>query len=215
MDHKHLVPVLSTKHLDRLPPRVLRFRLRLARFHYSIRHVPSKLLYVADVLSRAPIADAGKVSQHFGEEVEVYVEEVVSNLPASKTRLDVYHQAQTQDTVCAKVQEYCRTGWPKRKPEEPELVPYWQARNMLTLHDNLLLYGHRIVVPPSLQKEMLAKIHEGHQGITRCQMRTRGSVWWPGIMQQIKQKVEQCQSCAKEARPRKEPLMITPLPDYP
>ena len=30
-DHKPLIPILSTKHLDNLPPRVLRFRLRLAR----------------------------------------------------------------------------------------------------------------------------------------------------------------------------------------
>ena len=31
-DHKPLIPLLSSKHLDRLPPRVLQFRLRLARF---------------------------------------------------------------------------------------------------------------------------------------------------------------------------------------
>lgn len=34
-------------------------------------------------------------------------------------------------------------------------------------------------------------------------------------MQQVKQKVERCQSCAKEDRPRKEPLVTTPLPEYP
>ena len=53
-DHKPLVPILSTKHLDDLPPRILRFRLRLARFSYTIEHVPGKLLYTADALSRAP-----------------------------------------------------------------------------------------------------------------------------------------------------------------
>ena len=39
-DHKPLVPLLGTKHLDCLPPRILRFRLRLSRFHYSISHIP-------------------------------------------------------------------------------------------------------------------------------------------------------------------------------
>ena len=33
-DHKPLVPLLNTKNPDNLPPRVLRFRLRLARFNY-------------------------------------------------------------------------------------------------------------------------------------------------------------------------------------
>ena len=50
-DHKPLVPLLRCKHLDNLPPRVLRFRLRLMRFSYS---VPGKLLYAVDTLSRAP-----------------------------------------------------------------------------------------------------------------------------------------------------------------
>ena len=51
IDHKPLIPLLGSKNLDSLPPRVLRFRLRLTRFDYSIVHVPGKLLYMADALS--------------------------------------------------------------------------------------------------------------------------------------------------------------------
>lgn len=39
-DHKPLVPLLGNKSLDTLPPRIFQFRLRLARFEYSIVHVP-------------------------------------------------------------------------------------------------------------------------------------------------------------------------------
>ena len=56
-DHKPLIPLLNTKHLDDLPPRILRFRLRLAKFKYTAQHIPGKLLYVADALSRAPEGD--------------------------------------------------------------------------------------------------------------------------------------------------------------
>ena len=38
-DHKPLVPLLGSKSLDTLPPRVLCFRIRLMRFQYSINHV--------------------------------------------------------------------------------------------------------------------------------------------------------------------------------
>ena len=51
-DHKLLILLLNSKALDNLPPRVLRFRLRLARYQY----VPGKLLLVADTLSRAPVS---------------------------------------------------------------------------------------------------------------------------------------------------------------
>ena len=47
-DYKPLVPLLNRTNLDSLPARVLRFRLRLSRFDYSISHVPGKLLYTAD-----------------------------------------------------------------------------------------------------------------------------------------------------------------------
>ena len=43
-NHKLLVPLLSSKHLDDLPPRIFRFRLRMARYDYTIFHVPGKLL---------------------------------------------------------------------------------------------------------------------------------------------------------------------------
>ena len=41
---------------------------------------------------------------------------------------------------------------------------YWQVRGSLTICDDLLLYNSRIVIPPSLRKETMRKIHEGHQG---------------------------------------------------
>lgn len=46
-------------------------------------------------------------------------------------------------------------------------------------------------------------------------MRVRLSMWWPGVSSQIKQYVGDCWECAKATRPRREPLLPTPLPDYP
>ena len=39
-DHKPLVPLFSQKQLDEMPIRIQRFRLRMMRFSFSIRHVP-------------------------------------------------------------------------------------------------------------------------------------------------------------------------------
>ena len=88
--------MLSSKHLNDLPPRVLRFRLRMAKFDYSISYVPGKLLY----------------------EVEVFVDSLTETLPATERRLEMYRHAQKQDETCSPVREYCRTGWPKK-----QLVP--------------------------------------------------------------------------------------------
>ena len=93
-DHKPLVHLLSTKHLNCLPPRVLQFRLRLDRFDYSIHHVPGKELYTADALSRAPSSVAGVISTNFQNELEDFVDTITSVLPASSDQLGEYQIAQ-------------------------------------------------------------------------------------------------------------------------
>ena len=96
-DHKPLIPLLSTKHLNSLPPRVLRFRLRMDRFDFSISHVPGKLLCTADTLSRSPVAKAGPNSVAFEKEIESFIEAVIATFPATKKCLQVYLDAQQND----------------------------------------------------------------------------------------------------------------------
>ena len=91
-DHKPLILLLGQKSLDLLPPRVLRFRLRLMRFQYSIHHVPGKTLYTADTLSRAPLCEA--VDTTTSTETENFVQMITARLPASANRLEAFSKAQ-------------------------------------------------------------------------------------------------------------------------
>ena len=215
-DHKPLIPLLGSKNLDSLPPRVLRFRLRLTRFDYSIVHVPGKLLYTADALSRAPVASTESSSTSWQDEAELLVEAIIADLPAGKNRIKEYSDAQATDPVCSAIANYCRNGWPKdKKGLSAEIAPYWSSRGELTICGNLLLNGNRIVVPKSMQKLTLTKIHNGHLGIQRCHLRAKAAVWWPGITHQLTNFVKQCPKCAKEFTPKSEPLISTKLPSYP
>ena len=88
-------------------------------------------------------------------------------------------------------------------------------REEVTLHNDLLLHGRCIVVPLSLQKETLNKIHSGHQGIHRCQSQASTSMWWPGIKQQVEQPVQHCPKYTKALVVPWQPMLPTPLPGYP
>ena len=213
-DHKPLIPLLNSKHLDSLPPRILRFRLRMARFDYTVQHVHGKLLYTADALSRAPV-DTEDETTEFPAEVEAFVDSVIQSLPATSQRLEIYRRAQAEDSVCSKVIEYCQSSWPEKRTLDLSITPYWKVRGSITVQSGLLLYNQCIIVPRSLQRETLDRIHEGHQGIERCRMRTKTSVWWPGISSQITTLVENCPTCVMESKHRREPLMTTKLPEYP
>ena len=178
-DHKPLVLLLNTKHLDDLPPRVLRFRLSLAKYDYVAHHIPGKLLYAAGALSRASSRE--EEDQELQEKVDAYVDHVtVPSIPATPQRLQVYKLAQIEDSECSRIREYCKTQWPGQYSMESSLTPYWKVRRSFTLCDDLLLYNSRIVALSSLRRKTMLIIHEGHQGVERCRSRHRISVCWPG-----------------------------------
>ena len=214
-DHKPLVSLLGTKSLDNLPPRILRFRLRLSRFSYSIHHVPGKLLYTPDTLSRAPVSTVDERDEVFQHEAEMFAIAAVTNLPASTQRLEVYKSAQAEDSICSQVIQCCLEGWPPKHQITSQLRPYWTVRETLTVNYGLLLYNQRIVVPASLQQETLTKLHAGHQGIRRCRLRAQSSVWWPKISSQIQSLIQNCPTCLQHITPHKEPMMSSELPEYP
>ena len=82
-------------------------------------------------------------------------------------------------------------------------------------HNNLLLCRPRIVIPVTLQQEILSKIHDGHQGIQKCRLRANMSVWWSDIAKQIKDIVEHCPTCTRASAKKKELLIPSELPEYP
>ena len=214
-DHKPLVPLLGTKHLDTLPPRVLHFRMRLDRYDFSIHHIPGKELYAADTLSQAPHTSPGGNSIAFQQEVESYMESVIAALPASNNRLQQYQDAQETDPICSSLRQYCIEGWPEKHKLSLVMCPYWEYRASFTLANNLLLCVSRIVVPESLQQETLRKIHQGHQGIQRCRARAQAAVWWLKMSNQIREMVHTCPDCAKYSTPPREAMISSTLPDYP
>ena len=218
-DHKPLIPLFSTKLIDELPVRIQRFRMRLMRFDFAIAHVPGKLLYTADSLSRSPQegkAQEPKSWDDLHDEVECYVNAVLVTLPASDQRLDEIRSELKSDDTLKTVMQYVQNGWPeeKRRVHGP-IAKYWSERGNISLHDGLLLRGRRIIIPPRLRADVLRRLHDGHQGITKTRANAASSVWWPGISQDITRVVQNCAMCEKYRRERIEPIKGTEFPERP
>ena len=169
-------------------------------------------MYTADTLSHAHIQCTEPCNLQ--EEADLLMEISVENLPVSSQRTDKLTRAQATDSICSTLIFDCENDWPDKHLIRTELKPYWKCTGQLTTHSNLLLYGTRIVIPLSMQQEILQKLHEGHQGIQRCHLRAKISVWWPGISKQINDLIERCSVCVRESSPRIEPLIPSKFPDY-
>ena len=215
-DHKPLVPLLSTTPLNSVPPRVLRFRLRLMRFTFTIIHVPGKDLVVADALSRSPSSCTLNMDEiALLDEGEYFVANALSSLPVSDTRLSEIRQSQSSDPDCQALKEYIQSGWPDQQLLPDPLKVYHSERALLTVADGLLLHGPRLVIPHSLRHQVLQKIHAGHLGLSKCRDRAKQSVWWPGMSTQLADFVSKCQVCVRDKGTATEPMVATEVPDLP
>ena len=75
-----------------------------------------------------------------------------------------------------------------------------------SVEGGLLMRGSHIAMPPALCKELLDKVHEGHQGITKCRERARQSLWWPGLSRDLEELVWTCTKCCKAQKQRAQPM---------
>ncbi|UYV82470.1 K02A2.6-like [Cordylochernes scorpioides] len=184
-------------------PEVASTKMRMMRYSYQISHIAGKKQIVADMLSRKPMSKPHK--DELEEELSAYIQSI--EFPATEERLLEISRKQKEDSLCSQLAKYCMSGWPKNKREvDPALRGYWQFQKDLTYQNGLLLRGQRILIPKSLRKDILEKLHQGHFGINKCRSRAKESVWWLGISQEIER---------MERKPKHEPLMPSEFPIRP
>ena len=70
-------------------------------------------------------------------------------------------------------------GWPMQVSDT--LKPYWNRRLELSLEDNCIMWGSRVVVPKKFQKRVLQELHEVHFGIARTKAIACSYMWWPEL----------------------------------
>ena len=82
-----------------------------------------------------------------------------------------------------------------KETREPDLEPFNRIRAQLSVVKGVLCKGTKIVVPPSLQSKAVTLSHKTHQGIAKSKAFARSFCWFPGIDDQITQKVKKCHQC--------------------
>ncbi|CAB4043684.1 Hypothetical predicted protein, partial [Paramuricea clavata] len=80
----------------------------------------------------------------------------------------------------------------------------------------MILKGTRVLIPKTLQLEVLAQLHYAHQGSEKCKLRAKGSVFWNNINRDIDNMVRSCGPCQHNQHMNaKEPLTPHDVPPKP
>lgn len=187
-DHKPLEMIVK-KPISGAPARLQRMLLKIASYNIVVQYKPGKQMLLSDALSRLRIH---KQSSQPAVELDVRV----SLLRFSPTRLDELRQHTQSDEETRILSHTILKGWPSRRCEaDSRIRQYWSVRDSLVIDDGIILKGDAAVVPHALRRWYIDRLHDGHQGLVKMNLRARDSVFWPDIRRDIDARVRECLPC--------------------
>ena len=128
-----------------------------------------------------------------------------------RSRLTEIRLETMRDPTMKVIACFIENGWPRHERSVPHSVrDYFREHSSLSISDGRIFYKLQIVVPPNMRSDILQRLHETHQGISKCRERAAASVWWPGIGKAVIALVERCQTCQRnKPTQREQPLHPT------
>jgi hypothetical protein len=208
-DHKPLESI-HLKHLTAAPPRLQRMLLRLQPYDLVIKYQPGKNMEIADALSRLSPEEKKAIPG-----MNVQIHEIYPQF--SSNMIGRIRENTSTDPELTALKEQAYEGWPQTNKNIPVILkPYWSYRDEITIEGGIAMKGHRIMIPTTMQKEILEKLHSAHQGMEKTKLRARTSVYWRELNKDIEKICKACSVCQElQSSQPKEPLISTEIPPRP
>ena len=170
---------------------IQQWALTLNAYTYTIQYKAGNDHANADGLSRLPLEDA---PTEVPKPAEMFL--LMGHLAASPVSATHIRMQTHLDSTLSKVKSFVQHEWPDELPDTGDMQPYHRQRQDLSIEDDCLLRGSRVVVPPKLRSRVVDELHEGHPGIAKVKSLTRQYVWWPGLNGgDLEVRVKQCALC--------------------
>lgn len=232
-DHKPLIRILNDRSLTEINNRrLLNLKEKTLAFQFTMVHVSGSKNKGPDAASRYPARSAAGAAEEpelppaLNVTADMDIAEDGATVIAAVDTLnsisnvitwDMVKEATSSDPTLTLLMEHIQHGMPDRCQDLPlELRPYHRYADQLCCVDGIILMGHRIVIPTSLQASILTALHAAHQGVGAMCARASDSIFWPNITTDITLTREKCGHCHRVAKsnPMQPPSDISP-PDYP
>ena len=192
-DHKNLEYFMKAQKLNR---RQARWALYLSRFNFMLKHVLGSKIEKADSLSRRldQKVEVEKDNENQRlvkpEQLEVRKTETVEIIVDGVDLLEEVRKSKVKDNKIVKaVEEMKRAGVKMLRDKEWREVDgiMYKEEKVYVLKDN------------KLRAEIIRLHHDilvgGHRGQQKTVELVTQNFWWPGVTKEVKQYVEECNTC--------------------
>lgn len=112
---------------------------------------------------------------------------------------------------------FLKNGWPNKTTISNELKTYYPKRDELTIEQDCIMWGYRIIIIPNKLRDIILKeLHTSHAGIVKMKTTARSFFWWPNINQHIENLGRTCCDCIEaEDNPAKNEVNPWKWPEKP
>lgn len=159
-DHRPLVQIFSPT--SSLPiytaMRMQHYAIFLQGFDYIIQYKKSEQHANADCLSRLPI----KHQENVTDVIDVFQLEIIETLPVTVKEIE---SETKKDKDLHTLMQAMQAGKEVHKSKRFNL-----AQVEFSLHNGVVMRGHRVVVPKTLRSRVLEELHSGHFGVVKMKI---------------------------------------------
>ena len=174
-DHHPLIPILNTHRLDEIEnPRLQRLKTKIMGYTFKAEWLKGALNHASDALSRYPSSDPTPDEQLAEQDLDNHQAATAVEIRAiaggdqDSPRLQGLREAAESDHEYQQLKHYIYNGFPDHRQNLPEQCRrYWHVRAQLSVEDDFIVYGCRLLVPATLRREVLNQLHDSHQGMVR------------------------------------------------
>ncbi|KAK4468997.1 hypothetical protein MN116_000139 [Schistosoma mekongi] len=174
-------------------------------YDFKIRYKSTTTFGHADILSRLIATqkfeneDVIIATVSLEDDIHHILQTSIQATPLSA--VDIKSITKTDDEL-QNIIRYLLCGWPPHLNATER--QYFHRRDALSVVDDCLMFGDRIVIPQSLRHKVLSQLHSAHPGIVRMKSLARSYVYWPDIDTDVMNYVLRCPKCSQAAKaPRK------------
>ncbi|CAM4801383.1 unnamed protein product, partial [Rotaria magnacalcarata] len=191
--------------------RLQRWAISLMGYTYTIRYKPTRDHANADALSRLPAGPDDTFVDQEALQINYIQSQIMEEYPVDA---DLVQLATGKDEILQLVKKFTLTKWPNSfsKKQHPELIPYYNHRNELSVVNGCLLKDVQVIIPKALQHKILQLLHRAHLGTVKMKQLARGHCWWPQMDKEISSTTNSCHICVTSATMPKEEFKPWPEP---
>ena len=196
MDQRPLTSIFK-KHMVDVSPRIRRIAMCSWPYMLKMEWIPGKDNAIVDGLSGVSPMPVSLIES----EIELPIHQV-NIIKATMEEEDVrkLQRETASDPELQAVAKVISNGWPTlRKQAHPIIHEHWNYRDELSIDNGILTKNDKIIIPKTLQRKYLDRIHSGRQGIQQSLQKAREYVFWVNYTKHIKETIEKCSLCQENS----------------